>query len=90
MPRSVLLNSEYTPVDLSESGMQLCCDSEIRIGRILDLSLSIGGRNISINGVVIWCNKSSSIYDNDYRVGIEFSGHSISDQLLIREYIENN
>ncbi len=85
---SILASTEFTPQDLSESGMQLSCTSELRKGRTIELKLTLDGESFTVHAEVVWCRKASSIYESGYHVGVQFVGHSISQQLVIRNYVE--
>ena len=87
--RSVLKSSEYSAQDLSESGMQLSCDSERRKGRKIELTLTLNAETFNVSAEVMWCKKASSIYESGFHIGVQFVGHSIHHQLIIREFVES-
>lgn len=87
--KAVLKTPGLTALDMSESGMGLSCAKAQSIGKELALELDLNGQALSIKSIVRWCSTAKSIYEGGYHVGVEFEGHSISNQLLIREFIAN-
>lgn len=86
--KSILVKAHFTALDLSESGMRLLSKSEQRKGRELELDLKLGTQDMTLKSEVMWCQKVSSVFETGYHIGVQFVGHSVSQQLAIREYIE--
>ncbi|MBN1379621.1 MAG: PilZ domain-containing protein [Gammaproteobacteria bacterium] len=86
----VLDSSEFTALDLSESGMQLSSAIERRVGRTFDLNLMLEGHSLALKVEVIWCKKASSVFETGYRLGVQFVGHSVAQQLLIGNFVQKH
>lgn len=86
--KKILPNSEFTPVDLSESGLKISSFAKHTVGKILTFKLKLDDEILTIKGVVRWCRESPSVFETEFHLGIEFQEHSISDQLTLRNYIE--
>lgn len=87
--QSVLQGGEFTALNLSESGMQLLSRVEYRKGRELELALKLNAQSMTLKAEVVWCQKSSSIFESGYHLGVQFVGHSVGEQLAIREYVSS-
>jgi hypothetical protein len=87
--KSVLPGDDFVALDLSESGMQLLSTVEYRKGRELELTLKMNAQSIPLKAEVVWCRKSSSVFEIGYHLGVQFVGHSVGEQLVIREYVDS-
>ncbi|MFK8047498.1 MAG: PilZ domain-containing protein [Halioglobus sp.] len=79
----------YSAVNVSETGMCLSCQDEVVVGRKLPLTISIDGEELKLTGLVKWCRAPSSVFESGYRVGVQFENHSITQQLLVRGFVES-
>ncbi len=90
LKENVLVKPEFKAIDISESGMKLGSARELSKGKELDLLLVLDGEEIRLQGKIMWCNKSNSIFDGDWHAGVQFVNQSISSQIEIRRYISSN
>ncbi|MEM8497360.1 MAG: PilZ domain-containing protein [Pseudomonadota bacterium] len=78
---------QFSAHDLSESGMCLSCNSPVAVGTELLLTLELQG-GMTVNAKVMWCREAASIFEQGYRVGVEFSSMSTQDMLIIRAFVQ--
>jgi hypothetical protein len=78
----------YQCLDISESGMKLSADNAVRKGLKFELTLLALDAPLPLKCEVMWCRKPSSIYEHGFYFGARFIDISISNQLKIRELIQ--
>lgn len=83
-----VIHPEFKCLDLSESGSRFQTAREVRIGTEFFIEISALSDSIKVKCVVVWCQKSVSIFENGYHIGVKFEGLSIRNQLQLRELIK--
>lgn len=79
--------------DISEGGLQLVTDAKFSPGEILDLHLEIPGtgRQIEVEGKVIWCDEDTESDDpagkRFFHVGVSFCGVKGHDARALAAYL---
>ena len=87
VPAKLLVSKTMGALNLSESGMMIKCPKAIPVGRHLQLDLDLDGYRLAISAEVLRCTDARSIYHPGYEIGVRFEGHSVSEQLKLREFI---
>lgn len=89
VPTSILKTPGLTAVNLSEGGMQLKSIVEQSLKKVITLTLQLDRELLVIQASVVRCEKSASIYDSGFNVGVKFNDSSTGDMLIIRKYLDD-
>lgn len=89
VPTGFVKEKDLVAYDLSESGMGLGSASPLSMGAELTLTLDIHA-GMAVNAKIMWCRESASVFEQGYRVGVEFSDMSTQDMLLIRAFVQEH
>ena len=103
LSKNILVKSSYLPIDLSESGMQLETDRNLKVGTTVSLALDIGSEILNINGEIRWCRPAASIFGTQlgisfsdtpifgqkFRFGVVFVNITVFTQLKLRDFIRD-
>lgn len=87
VPESVLIESPWRAVNLSESGMLLASKTELKLGSRIQLKLDLKGERLDYTAVVKRCMPSPSVYEQEFHVGVQFDDSTASRRLIIRRYL---
>jgi len=83
----VLLNTQFTAVDISETGLQIKALSYHHSGSIINLEFDLEGIKQEVKATVMWCKDDYLAHNSMYRMGLKFENITVQFQLLIRRYI---
>ncbi|MFK7977118.1 MAG: PilZ domain-containing protein [Halioglobus sp.] len=83
----LVLQPQFKAKNISESGMLLKLSEPIPVGKLIELTLCLDGKQYNTVAFVRRCAAATSIFDHGYDAGVEFKGHSIGMQLAIRAHI---
>lgn len=78
----------FTAVNISESGIKLHSSNQQTKGARISLTLKVKGEMMELVGQVMWSKKASSIFEEGYYTGLAFTGHTFSQQMALRKFIE--
>lgn len=89
VPEALTGRSGMRALNLSESGMLLASNGPLTVGRSGELEVDLPQKPVTLYYEVRRCQESKSIFDTDFRIGIEFVDISIEDSLRLRCYINS-
>ncbi len=77
----------FTGENISETGMKLRVPEQQTVGSTFSLTLTLLEEPIDVLCQVVWCKKSSVLYDETFFIGVEFVDFSVLAQLKIRDVV---
>ena len=87
---SLVKQSDFNAIDLSESGIQVSSSKKFRVGETINLELNLKteDNSLSLDCRVMWCRPSQSVFTTDNLIGLRFIDINASNTLRLRRYIE--
>ena len=86
--QDIVRGTEFTGINLSESGMLLGTSRKFYAGYKGDIELVLGtDKSLRFRFEVMRVERAQSVYDSGYRLGVQFLDLRTSQQLELREFI---
>jgi Tfp pilus assembly protein PilZ len=83
-----LLSRPATPLDISPGGLRMYSDEKIRVGKRLDLTITLSdGRIIECQGQVVWVKPLPAGSPARYDIGLGFLKLTKENEQILAEYL---
>jgi len=84
-----LLSRPSTPVDISPGGLRMCSDEKIKVGKRIDLTMTLSdGRMIECQGQVVWVKALPPGSRAKLVGGVGFLQMTKENERIMTEYLE--
>ncbi len=77
----------FTCEDISETGLKFRVTEPQTVGSTFKASLTVLDEPVDVTCKIMWCRKSSVLYDETYFIGVEFVDFSVLTQLKLRDIV---
>ena len=84
----ILRNPTLKAFDISEGGMGVESNENLRVGSVVQLQLKVGQDTLTLDAKVMHCRKSQSVFNECYVAGLMFVGFSPTQLLDVRSLMD--